>query len=113
MTKDSGPARVLPGRSRAGSRPRYVAAPPGRGPAGSRPRPVASSLGRGREREADAGADRGVGQPDPSAVRLDDRARDREPESGPRMRARGVRAAAIERGEHALALVGADAVAGV
>ena len=44
---------------------------------------------------------------------LDDRARDRQPEPGARTRARRVGPAAIEGGEHALALLGRDPVAGI
>ena len=58
-----------------------------------------------RQREAHARAARRVGQPDPPAVRLDDRAGDREAEPGARARARGLAAAAVERLEHARAVV--------
>src|SRR6202042_3925126 len=69
--------------------------------------------GRGGKAEPDPRAGSGVGEPDATAVSFDDRARDREPEAGARARAGGVGAAAVERREHVLALLGADPVAGV
>src|SRR4051794_39734306 len=73
--------------------------------------PTRSGSRRARKPEADPRADGRVLEPDPAAVRLDDRAGDREAEAGAAVAPR--RVGAVEGVEDALAVLGGEAVPGV
>ena len=79
---------------------------------GVSPQPDAGLPSR-RKAEANASAGAWFGEPDLAAVRLDDRAGNRQSESGAAARPGGVGAGAVKRLEHALALFRRDPVARV